>query len=692
MQPRAFVVMPFGKKPLDGPKGREINFGHVYDHLLEPALRAAGCDTVRADQEEAAGDIRTDMFFELVTADFVVADVTIPNPNVFYELGIRDGVCPRGIFLVNGDGNKSRPFDIAPDRTFGYDARLFTRRHPTEEIKHQCQQLTKRLKDAIAADRQTIGSPVYSHLPGLKAVNWDDIQTSKTKYFDGLQEDWRGRIRSAQSDNRPGDILTLAANAPTRQHEARILYDAATALVALCRHQAAERVLRDVIQFDPDNADAQIQLALVLCHLGRDGEAEGRLRELSSELKDQPEAADSLGQVLRHLWHLTWKGIKSKQGRRHKAIEAAEVALSAVQSFLRAHRADPRAYFAGFNALMLIYLLQELGIRHHELTGRQLNDLTATTRYVAQHERERAIASGLDDDQFWSTTTLAGILLIDGKARKALREIKAACAIPAATAFQLQTFHARLELLLELGIELPFVNRALDIVDDAIAHRNKHRDFKRVFLWKDYRGDSAKPNDDPFSRAATASLEKEIASVLAKEWAIREGDLAICGGSSPRDIVFAEQCLKRRARVWFLMRRPLERLERGATGERWPFKDAAWRQRFQSLRAHRNCKVWLDSDRLGNPVESFDGAHTKRLAIRRHQQWLLNTAEMEAEPVHRAGRPSESDSTSARLYGLFYRDGQRGDDESAEFQALLQRVREFNNYQGNVKVIPDRRS
>ena len=31
------------------------------------------------------GDIRTDMFFELVTADIVIADVSAPNVNVFYE-------------------------------------------------------------------------------------------------------------------------------------------------------------------------------------------------------------------------------------------------------------------------------------------------------------------------------------------------------------------------------------------------------------------------------------------------------------------------------------------------------------------------------------------------------------------------------------------------------------------------------
>ena len=86
--------MPFGIKPLErraatAPLDVEIDFDAVYNNLLEPALRLAGCEPCRADSDTAAGDIRTDMFFELVTADLVVADTSIPNPNVYYELGVR---------------------------------------------------------------------------------------------------------------------------------------------------------------------------------------------------------------------------------------------------------------------------------------------------------------------------------------------------------------------------------------------------------------------------------------------------------------------------------------------------------------------------------------------------------------------------------------------------------------------------
>ena len=76
--PHAFVVMPFGTKP--GADGQMIDFNRVYGEYIGPALKAAGLEAFRADQEMRAGDIRTDMFQELLVADVVVADLSIATP------------------------------------------------------------------------------------------------------------------------------------------------------------------------------------------------------------------------------------------------------------------------------------------------------------------------------------------------------------------------------------------------------------------------------------------------------------------------------------------------------------------------------------------------------------------------------------------------------------------------------------
>ena len=118
MQPHVFVVMPFGLKEARGatpasPSARgNPRRQRGLRYRLQTPHRAcadkAGCIPFRADQEAGAGDIRTDMYYELVTADVVVADISVLNPNVFYELGVRHGVAPRGVFMVHGGGPNVR--------------------------------------------------------------------------------------------------------------------------------------------------------------------------------------------------------------------------------------------------------------------------------------------------------------------------------------------------------------------------------------------------------------------------------------------------------------------------------------------------------------------------------------------------------------------------------------------------------
>jgi hypothetical protein len=79
-----------------------IDFNRVYAEYIRPALEAAGCEVFRADEELRAGDIRTDMFQELLVADLVVADLTLDNANVWYELGVRHALRARGVVLVQG--------------------------------------------------------------------------------------------------------------------------------------------------------------------------------------------------------------------------------------------------------------------------------------------------------------------------------------------------------------------------------------------------------------------------------------------------------------------------------------------------------------------------------------------------------------------------------------------------------------
>ena len=86
---RAFIIRPFGTK-------NDINFDEIAEKLIHPALDQLGVTGRETGEIVDQGNIRTDMFQMLLTADLVVADVSIHNANVFYELGVRHSL--RGAF------------------------------------------------------------------------------------------------------------------------------------------------------------------------------------------------------------------------------------------------------------------------------------------------------------------------------------------------------------------------------------------------------------------------------------------------------------------------------------------------------------------------------------------------------------------------------------------------------------------
>lgn len=75
----AFIVRPFGTK-------NGIDFDRVEKELIRPALEEVGFSGGTTGEFIEQGNIRTDMFEQLLIADLVIADISIHNANAFYEL------------------------------------------------------------------------------------------------------------------------------------------------------------------------------------------------------------------------------------------------------------------------------------------------------------------------------------------------------------------------------------------------------------------------------------------------------------------------------------------------------------------------------------------------------------------------------------------------------------------------------
>jgi hypothetical protein len=106
--PVAFMVMPFDRKKTertDQGVPSEVDFDALWGQVYHPVLQRMGYQPVRADGDTGAMII-LEMIQRLAVADLVVADVTLPNANVYYEVGIRHAAQRKGSILVAADWAK----------------------------------------------------------------------------------------------------------------------------------------------------------------------------------------------------------------------------------------------------------------------------------------------------------------------------------------------------------------------------------------------------------------------------------------------------------------------------------------------------------------------------------------------------------------------------------------------------------
>jgi hypothetical protein len=117
-RPICFMVMPFGKKNTGIDSPAVVDFDALWHKALKPALEQLGYRPVRADQDTDALIIN-EMLERLYYSDLVLADISIANANVYYEIGIRHAARETGCVVIAAAW--SHPvFDLAQIRHLRY--------------------------------------------------------------------------------------------------------------------------------------------------------------------------------------------------------------------------------------------------------------------------------------------------------------------------------------------------------------------------------------------------------------------------------------------------------------------------------------------------------------------------------------------------------------------------------------------
>ncbi len=156
-----FVIMPFGTKQDSGGSGKTYDFDKVYRVLIQRAIRESGMTPVRADERVTSALIHTEMFRDLRDRAVVLADLSLDNPNVFYELGIRHVMSANGTVLIARTGS-ALPFDVKLSRVvfYQFDGVSFDWEEVERVVKH--------LKMALQEARKGLpDSPVHALLESV---------------------------------------------------------------------------------------------------------------------------------------------------------------------------------------------------------------------------------------------------------------------------------------------------------------------------------------------------------------------------------------------------------------------------------------------------------------------------------------------------------------------------------------------
>lgn len=103
-----FVIMPFSEKWSD----------ETYD-IIKEVCKNLDVNLNRADEILGSQSIYNDIITNIVESDIIIADITVKNANVFYELGYAHAL-KKNVILIR-QPNDNVPFDIAQFRYIEYE-------------------------------------------------------------------------------------------------------------------------------------------------------------------------------------------------------------------------------------------------------------------------------------------------------------------------------------------------------------------------------------------------------------------------------------------------------------------------------------------------------------------------------------------------------------------------------------------
>ena len=544
---RAFIVRPFGTQ-------QGIDFNHVSDKLISPVLKRLKIVGGTTEVIAWAGNIRVDMFERLALADIVIADISIHNANVFYELGIRHSLRPRTTILIRARATARPeatevPFDLKTDRYLEYDA---------DKPDAAQQLLADALEQSLAARHDD--SPVFLLVPGLEPTDPERLHPVPPGFSEEV-------VAAQRSKDRPmlAVLADEAGDVEWGLGGLRLVARAQFALKAWPDALATYEAIRDI---RPDDPDANLSLGTVYLELGKEVESAAALQRVSGQphiaSAQEAEALALLGRNAKNLWVRDWNDLPSEAAKHAAALRSPHLETARTY-YDQAFSIDQNHWYSGVNALALTAVLAYLIDENPDVWGERFDDddkakIEANDIKRGRDELAGAVSRSLSAEAFrnrrrgepediWAMFTRADLRLLTSQRPAyvmAAYEQARTAATDQEMAFAIASAARQVELYRRLGVFTDNVNAALKALDapadEASAAPGLVR--SRVLVFSGHRIDARGRKRPRFPASSEDKARDMIRRAVVEEQA-QAGSQPIMGfaaGASGGDILFHEVC------------------------------------------------------------------------------------------------------------------------------------------------------
>lgn len=593
---KVFIVRPFGERSIlkkDTATGKvatiKYNFDTVEAELIRPAMKELDLWGGTTGEVFEAGDIREDMFSELLLADLVIADISIYNANVFYELGIRHALRDKKTILIKSRGFDDTPFDLIGLRYIAYE-----KDNPAAAL----QTLIRSIDETIKADRKD--SLVFTILPALQSQDPE-------KYL-ALPKDFIAELTIASEAKLAGKLSLLAQEAESFIWQFPALRLIGEALFKLNAIGNAKIVWEKIRNYKSGDIQANNRLATLYQRFAememKRNPDEGNAFLVKSDLaiaaiisnpslsnSEVAEAYSLKGRNAKTRWINSWSELPQNE-LSAKALQSINLE-SSFNSYEKGFCADLNHFYSGINALGLltatISLAEtnpetwELPFDSKELADQKLIELknkfiqlSTTVKYSIASSKNKLEAKGATD--CWLNITEADFTCLTAvnPARVAAIYTKV---LEDAPGFNTDATTRQLKLYEALAIKPENVKAALT----ALPPVNMQQKTVTYFLlFTGHMIDKPERREPRFPASKEVQVRQAIKdSLILEKNKMQEGSVlcGIAGGACGGDILFHETCAELDIPTQMFLAVPREKF----LVESVAFASVDWIERFDKL-------------------------------------------------------------------------------------------------------------